>query len=336
MTAAAGMPRPCPRASGAGQPVLSVCLASWNTRELLLACVASLLADPDSEAWEIIVVDNASTDGSAAAVARQFPQVRLQRNAHNAGFAAANNQAMQMARGRYFLLLNTDTQVQRGALAGLVELMERRPDVGAVGPRLIDGHGRLQLSCGPQPSLRRVALTKLLLHGLFPVHRFGRRGHAMSRDVGWISGACMMVRRQTVETAGPLDAALFMFHEDVEWCMRIHQAGWRVVYHPGSIVVHLGGQSVRQDLGRMLVISQHSQFYLFQKHFGLQAVEVLRWLTAAEMLLRAAVWLPLTLLSPRHRAEGRQRLQAYRRILARLLGDRSFWAPLCSRSLPSR
>jgi GT2 family glycosyltransferase len=314
--------------TGPRQPLLSVCIVNWNAGDVLFKCLAALAADRDRGRWEILVIDNASPDGSAAAIARRYPDVRVELNPQNLGFAAASNRALDLARGTYLLLLNPDTRVRPGALGGLVDLLDQQPDVGAVGPRLVGDDGALQLSCGRTPSLWTAAVAKLLLHRLFSVYKFGRREHAKSRDVGWVSGACLMARRQAVQAAGRLDPAIFMFHEDVEWCMRIRRAGWRIVYSPGSEVVHLGGQSVRQDLGRMLVASQRSQFYLFHKHFGLWSVRVLRWLTVAEMLLRAAAWTVLTLLCPGRRAEGRERLRAYRQIIASVLTDRSYWAPL--------
>ena len=312
-------------------PLLSICIVSWNTRQLLKDCLESIYADPQSPAWEVIVVDNASTDDSAAMVESCFPQVELIASPGNRGFAGGNNLAMERARGRYLLLLNSDTQVEPGALTGLVDFMEAHPQAGAAGPKLVHADGALQLSCGRLPNLTSELINKLLLHKLFPYFKLGRWDHAEIRAVGWVTGACLLVRREVVEQVGRLDTRIFMFYEDLEWCMRIRKAGWKIFYYPFSQVLHLGGQSTRQNLGSMLVVSQQSLFYLFQKHFGPGHLHLLRLLTVVEMVLRATLWMFLTLLSPRHRSEGWQRLGAYRKILFKTCAKRSYWAPLDAR-----
>jgi N-acetylglucosaminyl-diphospho-decaprenol L-rhamnosyltransferase len=318
----------------AAQPILSVCVVSWNTRDLLADCLSSLEADPEYGGWEVVVVDNASADGSATMVASRFPRVRLIRNPSNLGFAGANNLAMAQARGRYLALLNPDTRVRIGALGGLVRHMEREPTIGAVGPRLEDPDGTLQLSCGRVPSLGTEIVGKLLLHKVFPFFKLGRWNHAEDRDVGWVTGACLMARREAVAAVGPLDAGIFMFYEDLEWCLRLRRCGWRIVYVPGSRVVHLGGQSVRQDFRHMLVISQRSLYYLFSKHYSLGALHALRVLTVVEMLLRSLLWLPLRYFSSTRSAEARERLQAYREILGKTFTDRAYWSPFAAEPPP--
>ena len=308
-------------------PGLSICIVSWNTRELLRDCLYSIGADPAAAGWEVIVVDNASRDGTVAMVQRCFPRVDLVAGHENLGFAAANNLALRRARSKYLLLLNPDTRVEPGALGALVEFMEGRPEAGASGPKLLSGDGSLQLSCGAPMSMATETINKLLLHKLLPYYKLGGWRHGETREVGWVTGACLLVRRAAVAQAGMLDSRIFMFHEDVEWCMRIRQAGWRIFYYPGAQVLHLGGQSTRKSLGDMLVVSQRSLFYLFQKHFGPRQLLALRALTVVEMVLRSSVWGGIFLMWPPRRAEFRQRLRAYREILRRTLVDRSYWAP---------
>ena len=308
-------------------PELSISIVSWNTRELLRDCLRSVREDPRSAAWELFVVDNGSRDGSADMVEESFPGVEVIRSRENLGFSAGNNLALARARGRHLLILNSDTRVDPGALGGMVDFADGNPGVGAVGPRLEDGGGSLERSWGRSPGAISLIGHKLLLHRLFPFHRLARRRPPEGRDVGWVTGACLLVRRQAAKAAGPLDDGMFMCHEDVEWCMRLRHAGWRVVYLPRSRVVHLEGRSIRQRLGEMLVVSQQSQYYLFQKHFGRVRLHALRLLTAIEMILRAALWSLLWLGRPASRAEARDRLGAYRRILWRTVADRSYWAP---------
>ena len=309
-------------------PELSICIVSWNTRQLLADCLASLGEDPRGARWEVLVVDNASVDGSADMVATRYPRVQLIRSEVNLGFGGGNNLALARARGRHLLLLNSDTRVPVGALGALVERLDAEADIGAVGPRLVDAGGRLELSCGRAPGTGAEIVHKLLLHRLFPFFRFGGWDHRSRRDVGWVTGACLMVRGAAARAVGFLDEGIFMCFEDLEWCMRLRAAGWRIVYDPGSEVVHLEGQSIRQRLGDMLVISQQSLYYLFQKHFGRSRLHLLRGLTLVEMILRTLLWSALWLLQPGRRTEAADRLAAYRRISRRTLTDRSYWAPL--------
>jgi GT2 family glycosyltransferase len=309
-------------------PQLSICIVNWNTRNLLKDCLNSIYADPQAASWDLVVVDNASTDDSVQMIRSAFPQIQLVVSDENLGFVGGNNLAIEHARGDYLLLLNSDTRVEPGALGSLVDFLASNPEAGAAGPRLVGADGALQLSCGRSPNLASEFVNKLLLHKLLPFFKFGRWDHAEIREVGWITGACLLVRREVVEQLGPLDPQIFMFYEDLEFCMRIRRAGWKIFYHPFSQILHLGGQSTRKNLRNMLVISQRSLFYLFQKHFGRGHLHLLRLLTAVEMLLRSLVWGFLFLALPARRNEARQRLQAYCRIFWKSLAQRSYWSPL--------
>ena len=309
-------------------PRLSILIVNWNTRELLRDCLAALYADPASGQWEVVVVDNASADGSVAMVREAFPQVQLLASQENLGFSRANNLALEKAGGEYLLLLNSDTRVELGALGELVDFMERQPRIGAAGPMLLNADGSLQLSCGIAPSLKTEFVHKLLLHRLFPFFKLAGWDHGAPRSVGWVSGACLLIRRQALAEVGPLDPAIFMCCEDLEWCLRLHQRGWQIFYYPFSRVVHLEGQSIRKNLGEMLVISQQSLYYLFQKHFGPGHLLVLRLLTLVEMGLRSIGWSVLGACAPARRPESLERLRAYRQILRRSLLDRAYWSPL--------
>ena len=167
---------------------------------------------------------------------------------------------------------------------------------------------------------------KLLLHRVFPFFRFADWDHRTRRSVGWVTGACLMIRRATCAQAGYLDSRIFMCLEDVDWCMRVRQAGWDVVYFPESEVVHIGGSSIRANFTQMLVISQQSLFYLFFKHFGQSHVHVLRFFTLIEMGLRTALWSVFSVL-PGRRREARQRLLAYILILRKTIVERSYYHP---------
>jgi GT2 family glycosyltransferase len=306
---------------------LSICILSWNTCQLLEDCLRSLYADPAARHWQVIVVDNDSADASAQMVAAQFPQVELIRSERNLGFAGGNNLAISTATAPVLLLLNSDTRVPVGALSRLLATLSDQPATGVVGPRLENADGDLEYSCGRAPGLLPEIVHKLLLHRVFPYFKFGCWHHEQQRDVGWVTGACIMVRRTAIDAAGPLDDAMFMCYEDLEWCMRLKASGWRIVYEPASIVTHLEGRSISQRFGQMLVVSQQSLFYLFDKHFGSTRLYLLRIFTLIEMILRSILWTVLWIFRPASRVEGRQRLGAYRTIFRRTLTDRTYWAP---------
>lgn len=313
--------------SPASAPSLSICILSWNTRQLLSDCLASIYADPAAAAWQVIVVDNDSQDDSADMVANDFPQVELVRSERNLGFAGGNNLALKRAGAPTLLLLNSDTRVQVGALGRMLDVLAADARVGVVGPRLEKADGALELSCGRPPGLMAEIVHKLLLHRVFPYFRFGRWNHREQRNVGWVTGACLMVRRAAVEAAGPLDDTIFMCFEDLEWCMRLRAAGWQIVYEPAATVIHLEGRSISQRFGAMLVISQQSLYYLFDKHFGPFRLHALRLFTLIEMVLRGSLWSIFWIFRPGSRVESGQRLGAYRTIFRRSLMDRAYWSP---------
>ena len=253
-----------------GSVDLSIVIVNWNTLPLLRSCLESVLQENESLSMETLVVDNASTDGSADMVSHDFPWVRLIRNSENVGFARANNQAILDSTGRYVFLLNSDTQVKEGAIRTLVQFMDKHPETGAVGPKIIHPQGRLRvLSCGYQPTLRTVFYHYFFLSRLFPNRRafrglnlIGGRDDACALPVEWLSGAALMVRRQTVEQVGLLDERWFMYAEDMEWCDRIGKAGWTIFHVPDATVAHQFGASGHADerVSTMWVESLHKYY----------------------------------------------------------------------------
>ncbi len=268
---------------------LSVIIVSWNVRDLLDRCLRSVDASLRDEAvdYEIWVVDNASVDGSADMVQERYPRVHLMRNPDNRGFAAANNQATADARGRYLLLLNPDTEVQGGAIAALCHYLDRSPQVGMVGPRLLYPDGSFQQSAFRFPSLWQAFFD------FFPLHhrlidsslngRYPRSRYASGQPfvVDHPLGACMMVRREVVEQVGTLDPGYFIYCEEIDWAMRIKRAGWQICCVPAAAVVHHAGQSTRQVSARMFVALWRSRFRLFDRHYGPGYNWAVRWIVRA-------------------------------------------------------
>ncbi|MGC8787812.1 MAG: glycosyltransferase family 2 protein [Anaerolineae bacterium] len=255
---------------------LSVIIVSWNVKGLLAECLASVYTASDRRPWqcEVLVVDNASSDGSPEMVRERFPQVFLLANRENVGFAAANNQGMALAQGRFVFLLNPDTVVRRDALDILVRFMDETPSAGMAGPRLVYPDGRFQHAAFRFPSLAQAFFDFFPLHYRLlesPVNgRYPRSLYAAGRPfaIDHPLGACMMVRRQAIEEVGGMDEGFFMYCEEIDWAMRLKRAGWEVYCVPAAEVVHYAGQSTRQFRDEMFVALWRSRFRLYAKHYG--------------------------------------------------------------------
>ncbi len=223
---------------------LAIVLVHYETPEFLRACLASLAAAPPRVTCDIVVVDNSRHGDAAAAVVTQFPSVRLTRPGRNAGFAGGVNHGFSVTDSPYVLVLNPDIVAQPGAVDALVAFMDAHPDVGLAGAQLRNPDGTLQYSCRTFYTLPAILLRRTPLGRLFPRARAVRDhlmldwDHATPRDVDWVLGAAMIVRRSAVHEVGPADERFFLYFEDVDWCYRMHQAGWRVAYVPDAVMVH--------------------------------------------------------------------------------------------------
>jgi len=254
---------------------LSIIVVGWNVRDLLAGTLATLPDGARPLTWEAVVVDNASTDGSPEMVAQVFPQVRLIRNTDNRGFARSNNQGIGASHGEYLLLLNSDTVVPPGALAALVAFMEKHPQAGACAPRLLQSNGQPQAyAFGEDPTLGylfRRGMNRLIGR---PIHDWNT---TQTQEVDWVSGACLLARREAIDQVGGLDEGIFMYFEDNDWCLCMRQAGWKVYYHPQVEITHIGGQSVAQNPAARQAYYQ-SLDHFYAKHYGPLARALLRLL----------------------------------------------------------
>jgi len=263
---------------------LSIVIVSWNVRDFLRRCLRSIFeAQPASPGvnLEVIVVDNASTDDSVEVVRAEFSDVRLIANAGNRGFSAANNQGLAVARGRYVLLLNPDTEVMDGALTTLVAFADAHPDVGVVGPQLLNSDGSIQSSRRRFPTLATAFFESTWLQPCAPRRVLERyyvldRSDSETLDVDWVKGAALMARGRAIAQVGPLDEGFFMYSEELDWCRRFKDAGWRVVYLPDARIVHHEGKSSEQVVPARQIHFQTSKVRYFRKHHGAAAAEALR------------------------------------------------------------
>jgi GT2 family glycosyltransferase len=252
---------------------LSICILNWNTREYLRACLQSIRDTRGELEPEVIVVDNASGDGSAEMVREEFPEVALTANTENLKYAQGNNQALRQATGTFKLLLNPDVVLQPGALAQLLGAMERHPRAGAVAPRLVHPDGSPQSSCRSFPDPAAVLYEALGLSKLFPrsrrlaAYRMGWWDHNDERTVDQPMASALMLRSAALEEIGLFDEAFPMFFNDVDLCRRLWDAGWEVWFTPAAQIIHHVGASTRQVRPEMVAESNRSLLAYYEKHY---------------------------------------------------------------------
>jgi len=287
-----------------GSGTTSVVIVSYKTRDLLLACVESVYASEGVPEPQIIVVDNASSDGSPKAVRDAFPRCVVIENAENMGFSKANNIGIARATGDYVLLLNPDTVLQPDVLADMTEYMEKHRDVGMATCKLVTGDGSLDLACRRSfPSLWDGFCRAAGLSALFPRSRLFARynltyfDESETREVDCINGAFMFVRREAMNDVGLLDEDYFIYSEDVDWCYRFWKKRWKVVYHPTTTTLHLKGQSGNPIARTMIPLNFRSMETFCRKHYFprlglvrrlmlLAGLRAWKWLTIARNALR--------------------------------------------------
>jgi N-acetylglucosaminyl-diphospho-decaprenol L-rhamnosyltransferase len=305
---------------------LSIVIVNWNVCDLLRRCLLSVdKALPPGLAAEAVVVDNASTDGSAAMVRHDFPAVRLVASDENLGYARGNNRGAAETSGRYLLILNPDTEVIGDALATMVHYLDEHPAVGVVGPQLRYADGTLQSSRRRFPTPATAFWESTLLHQWVPNNRAARRYHMADRPadapqaVDWLVGAALMIRREAWRQVGPLDESFFMYFEELDWCRRGRAAGWEIHYVPAAQVVHYEGKSSEQVVAARTIRFQRSKVHYFRKYYGAGWALVIRLFLLATFAFQLAEE-SLKWLVGHRRALRRERVAAYWQVLKSGLG----------------
>ncbi len=261
---------------------LSIVIVNFETPEHTMQCIRSIYQFPPSRPYEIILIDNDSRDGSLPVIREVFPEILSIETGANLGFARANNLGISNARGEYVLLLNSDTKIPGRALDSMLDTLVEHAEVGAVGVRQIDNdeEGNLQLSWGSFPTFFSEIVRKVLHHRL-AINDHGVRDYleqkfSGSAEVDWVSGSCLMARRDTLLSAGMLDGRFFMYFEDIDLCRRIRDLGFSIHYDPRSTVIHYGGVSAKKNMMNVLLEYRRSQIYFTRKYYGLGGVVVLK------------------------------------------------------------
>ena len=283
---------------------LSLIIVNWNTRDLLAQCLESIYTSPPDASFEVWVVDNASTDGSAQMVRERFHHVRLIENRENAGFARANNQAIQESTGRHILLLNPDTVVLPNAIMTLHQYLSAYPTAGVVGAQLLNADGSLQDSWGRFPSWG----TEMPVFGprfsQRPRSRRAREASMLPHEgpwlVDWVSGACLMVKRAVVNSVGGFDESYWLYTEDTDWCHRIWDSGWEVLFVPQAHIIHLSCAASKQRYLQTYLQFHRSRFQFLRRYRGQRETSFVRGFVAIKSIMRSiyAKRSPLAKLAP--------------------------------------
>jgi hypothetical protein len=296
---------------------VTIVIVNWNTEKCLRDCLASLFSQTSSVDSEVIVIDNASTDGSIGMIRSEFPTVVLIRNSENRGFAAANNQGMAIAKGRYVLLLNSDTIVLGNAIERVLAFADRYPRAAVVGCRVLNPDKSLQPTCFMFPSVLNMLLSSTYLYKVFPYSKFFGREEITwwdrndIREVDVVTGCFMFVRRESIDQIGMMDDSYFMYFEETDWCYRFKKAGWKILFTPDAEIIHLGGASSNKVRSEMFMQYIRSMLLFFKKHRSWLIYRIACLLLALCFFLRIPVWLVRAAFSTRERRTDMDRAKSY-------------------------
>ena len=296
---------------------VSIVIVNWNTRHVLHDCLKSIYDQCGEIDFEVIVIDNASVDGSAEMVKKDFPQVTLIENSQNCGFAAANNQGIDISKGRYVLLLNSDTVVLDNAIAKTVAFADSHLEAAVVGGRVLNPDRTLQPTCFMFPSILNMLLSSTYLYKLFPKSRFFGRERMTwwsrndIREVDVVTGCFMLVRREAIEQVGLLDERFFIYGEETDWCCRFKNAGWKVMFTPCTNIIHLGGQSTQKKATAMVVQLRKSILQFMKKYHSPFIYRIACLLTVTFLAVRLPIWFVIAFFQRSESSEAAIKKRAY-------------------------
>jgi GT2 family glycosyltransferase len=294
--------------------LLSVVIVNWKVREFLERCLNSVFSHLEGRKFEVIVIDNASEDGSVEMVRQKFPQVRLIVNSENYGFARACNQGINVSQGKYLFFLNPDSELTPGICEAIMNFMEVHPQVGIGGCYLYYPDGRAQTSFYRLTTLTNAFSRAVLLYFLLPRNRltaplfddYLKPGEPIQR----VCGGAMVLRRDMLEKVGPFDESFFLYSEDEDLCYRARQEGWQIAAIPGTRVIHHHNQSGKKDIRQVICSSYRSQLLLYRKHQSAHKTVILRLIQFVGLAIRSVSW-SFRAVVGRDRQAARERFRGY-------------------------
>jgi hypothetical protein len=301
---------------------LSIIIVNWNVRELLARCLNSISSCLKSREFEVIVVDNASEDGSVEMMKREFPQVKLIENQENVGFGRASNQGIKIAQGKYLFILNPDTLVGPNTLENIIDFMDSNPKVGIGGCYVYYPDGRPQSSFYKFPTLLSYFSRMLSIFRILPINRLTQKffweykDNNISGTVDRVLGGAMVLRKETVEQIGVFDEAYFMYAEELDLCYRARQKGWEVSTIPDTEIIHYHLQSGLQNIRTITFHSFKSDFIFFKKFFPLHKLIIIRIMQFCGIFFRVTTWSVVYLLTASKRSFAKEKLLGYLKLLS--------------------
>ena len=296
---------------------VSIIIVAWNVRELLYNCMKSVYEETQGINFEVIYVDNASEDGSVEMVRKEFPQIRIIENEENRGFIKANNQGIETSKGRYVLLLNSDTIILDNAITKTVKFADEHPEAAVVGCKVLNPDRTLQRSCFMYPSILNMFLAATYLYKFFPGNRFfGRQrmtwwDSSDIREVETVCGCFSLVRKTAIEQVGLMDETYFVYGDDPDWCCRFKRKGLKIIFTPEPQIVHYGGQTTQQEADKFL-LQLYGSNLIFMKKFGNRLTFPLAvLLTALFFFSRTPYWLAIAAIQKNKRKRSIQNAKTY-------------------------
>lgn len=284
---------------------LSIIIVTYNSIEYLSDCLKSI-QNTDKDKFEILVVDNNSVDGSPEFIESEFPRALLIRNNENVGFARANNQAIKICKGRYIMLLNSDTIMQAGAIDKIISFMDHHQQAGIVGCKLLNSDGTLQPSVTSFPNVIKDTIA-ITLKGSLLQNTPGARAklskiakvlglsasrfddHSQTKEIDFPRGACFTIRKKVIDEIGTLDENYFFTGEEMDFAYRTKQKGWKIFYYPDASVIHHDHGATKQMMGKVFVQTRKSALYFYQKHYGWFKREAMKFVVSLVLILKCAV-----------------------------------------------
>jgi GT2 family glycosyltransferase len=296
---------------------VSVIIVAWNVRQLLHDCLKSVYDQTEGIDFEVIYVDNASEDGSVEMVVKDFPQVKMIENRENKGFIKANNQGIEISKGRYVLLLNSDTIVLDNAIAKLVQFADAHTEAAVVGCKVLNPDMTLQRNCFMYPSILNMFLSTTYLYKIFPKSKFFGREHMTwwdfndVREVETVCGSCSLVRKEAIKQVGLMNETYFVYGDDPDWCYRFNKVGWKIIFTPDARIIHYGGQTTKQ-MARAFRLQLHGSQLIFMKLYRSKLAFPFACLLAAMFFfLRVPYWLAKAVLNRNERKTSMQTVGTY-------------------------
>lgn len=296
---------------------VSIIIVAWNVRELLHNCLKSVYDETKGIDFEVIYVDNASQDGSIEMVKKQFPEVRIIENDENKGFIVANNQGIEISKGRYVLLLNSDTVILDNAIAKTVKFADEHPEAAVVGCRVLNPDRTLQRTCAMYNSVLNMFLSATYLYKIFPKSSFFGR-HDMTwwdfndvREVEVVYGCFSLVRKEAIDQVGLMDPRYFVFGDDPDWCYRFSKTGWKIMFTPEPEIIHYGGQTTQKKADKFLLQLYGSNLIFMKLHRSKLSFLLACFLMALFFFLRIPYWLGVAVLDKNERKKSLQTVKTY-------------------------